>query len=187
MDGDHDNHPFWNSQPTVERFGGRMHAHPDAANVFHMIRGEVYEIDGKKFFAFGGAASHDKEWRTEGIDWWPEEEASEADFDNAMKNLAKHDFCVDYVITHTMPMDAIDERMYERTPDKTSDFLSVFYNNNNGKNGKGGIDFKQWFCGHFHRDGIIAPGITICYNKFTLIQTVYDHDDCAPALFERKK
>lgn len=28
-------------------------------SVIHLMRGEIYDIDNKKFFAFGGARSHD--------------------------------------------------------------------------------------------------------------------------------
>lgn len=37
------------------------------------MRGEIYLIEGKKIFTFGGAFSHDKMYRREGISWWEDE------------------------------------------------------------------------------------------------------------------
>ena len=64
IDGNHENFEMLYNLPTVD-FGGSI-AHKVDDGIYHLIRGEVYNIDGKKFFVFGGASSHDKELRTEG-------------------------------------------------------------------------------------------------------------------------
>ena len=40
-----------------EWHGGRVHKIRD--HVIHLMRGEMFDLDGKKIFAFGGARSHD--------------------------------------------------------------------------------------------------------------------------------
>lgn len=40
-----------------EWHGGKVHKIRDS--VIHLMRGQVFEIDGKKIFTFGGARSHD--------------------------------------------------------------------------------------------------------------------------------
>lgn len=57
--------------------GGRVHE--VMPHVLHLMRGQVFDIDGLSIFTMGGASSHDREWRTEGESWWPEELPSDAE------------------------------------------------------------------------------------------------------------
>jgi hypothetical protein len=41
------------------------------------MRGEVYNIEGNSIFVMGGGYSLDKDFRTEGVSWWPQEMPSE--------------------------------------------------------------------------------------------------------------
>ena len=66
VDGNHDNHAFWNAQPVEVWNGGMINRLPDAPNVIHLRRGEYYTIAGKTFWAMGGASSIDREYRIEG-------------------------------------------------------------------------------------------------------------------------
>lgn len=57
-DGNHENFDrLYTDYQVLEWNGGRVHRIRDG--LYHLIRGEVYTIEGKKFFVFGGAASHD--------------------------------------------------------------------------------------------------------------------------------
>ena len=89
------------SFPVKEWHGGRVHEL--RPNVLHLMRGEIFEIDGLRVLAFGGAASHDKEARKPYISWWPEEIPNAADFENACKNLGSVGWEVDLALTHTAP------------------------------------------------------------------------------------
>lgn len=67
IDGNHDNHRLIAEYPVLEWNGGLVHEiEPD---ILHLMRGEVFTIEGKKFFAFGGAYSIDQLRRTEGVSW----------------------------------------------------------------------------------------------------------------------
>ncbi|WP_418825946.1 hypothetical protein [Paratractidigestivibacter sp.] len=44
--------------PETERCGG--HVHIVRPNILHLMRGEVFDIDGTTVLAMGGAASHDR-------------------------------------------------------------------------------------------------------------------------------
>ena len=57
IDGNHENFDKLKEYPEMYLYGGKVHRITD--NVFHLMRGEVYEIEGEKFFVFGGARSHD--------------------------------------------------------------------------------------------------------------------------------
>ncbi|MCR5094497.1 MAG: metallophosphoesterase [Lachnospiraceae bacterium] len=57
IDGNHENHDRLASFPVKEWHGGMVHE--IRTNVLHLMRAQIYTIDGKTFFTFGGAASHD--------------------------------------------------------------------------------------------------------------------------------
>lgn len=101
VDGNHENFDRLNKFPVIEKFGGKVHEISN--NCYHLMRGEVYEIEGLKFLAIGGAESHDKQYRKEGISWWEEESITEKDINNAIKNLERVDYRVDFVVSHCLP------------------------------------------------------------------------------------
>ena len=103
IDGNHENFDLLYQFPVEERYGGKVHR--VRSNVYHLMRGEIYEIEGKTFFAFGGATSVDRHCRIEFVSWWSQENFSRDEFENAVENLEKVDFTVDYVLTHTAPKD----------------------------------------------------------------------------------
>ena len=57
VDGNHENFDRLYDYPVEEWHGGKVHKIRDS--VIHLMRGQVFEIDGKKIFTFGGARSHD--------------------------------------------------------------------------------------------------------------------------------
>ena len=101
VDGNHENFEQLNSYAVEIWNGGKVHF--IESNIIHLMRGQVFEIDGKKFFTFGGAYSVDKMYRTEGITWFPEEIPSKEEYEEGWKNLEKADFQVDYILSHTAP------------------------------------------------------------------------------------
>lgn len=162
VDGNHDNHDWWREQPVTEMFGGRVQVHPHAQNVIHLMRGEVYEIEGRSFFTFGGAASVDKKWRTEGYSWWSGEEASRAETEHALDTLERVGYKVDFIITHTMPRRltaAMPRFCYKLLPCATAAFLDTVLDR---------VQYDKWFCGHFHIDEAAAE-----HRLFVLYRTVH--------------
>jgi hypothetical protein len=155
VDGNHENHPLLNSYPVQEFCGGR--AHKISESIYHLMRGEVYTICGKKFFAFGGAASHDKEFRKEGISWWPEEMPTEEDCHNAVEHLTAHDWKVDFIITHCCA-DSVQDKIsgyYKH------DALTEFFE----KTVKKSCSFEQWYFGHYHISGNIDEKYFCLFDK----------------------
>lgn len=57
VDGNHENFDRLYSMPVEEWHGGLVHE--IRPSVLHLMRGEIYDIDGCSFFTFGGARSHD--------------------------------------------------------------------------------------------------------------------------------
>ena len=185
-DGNHENYDMINSCSVENLFGGKVHKISD--NIYHLMRGEVFEIEGRKFFVMGGARSHDTEdgilnsldkdfniqekmlirrgkkmYRVKGVSWWEEEMPSEKEFSHALETLSKHDFKVDYIITHDCPTDVQkivvenyveEKRKHEYKPDELTDFFQTIWKK---------CEFEKWFFGHYHADAEIS-------DKFRVIE-----------------
>lgn len=154
VDGNHENFDAINAYPTIEWNGGK--AHQIRKNIFHLMRGQVFEIDGKTFFTMGGAYSIDKGSRTPGCSWWPDELPTDADYKEATSNLQKHGMKVDYIITHTLPREMI--MRLGKYPDahdmELTGFLEwIMYE----------VDFNHWYCGHWHDDKELNDQFTILW------------------------
>ena len=63
VDGNHENFDLLATFPKEVWKGGLVHR--IRTNIIHLMRGQVYEIEGKTFFTLGGATSIDKYMRTE--------------------------------------------------------------------------------------------------------------------------
>ncbi len=57
VDGNHENFDRLYSYPVEKWHGGKVHKIRDS--VIHLMRGQVFEIEDRKIFTFGGASSHD--------------------------------------------------------------------------------------------------------------------------------
>lgn len=142
-DGNHENFPAIYAYPTEEWHGGKVHR--IRKNIFHLMRGQVFEIDGKRIFTMGGAYSIDKNMRTDGYSWWREELPASEEYAEAMRNLRKNGNRVDHIITHTAPREVILQMV--KHPDmhdaELTEFLERIMNE---------VEFKMWFFGHWHQD-----------------------------------
>ena len=141
IDGNHENHERLNSMRVVNFSGGKAHKVYDS--IYHLMRGQVYEIAGKRIFTFGGASSIDKHLRTEGISWWKEEEFNYCEANTAYENLNKIGWEVDYVLTHSAPFSIRDKLFESNKPSSTERMLEAMLRN---------IKFKRWYFGHYHID-----------------------------------
>jgi hypothetical protein len=101
VDGNHENFDALAQYPITEWNGGKVQIIRE--NVIHLMRGQVYNIDGKSFFTFGGGVSIDKASRIPYISWWEQEEPSFSEINEALDNLERCNYKVDYVITHAAP------------------------------------------------------------------------------------
>lgn len=149
LDGNHENHIRLGEFPVEEWHGGKIHCL--RRRVYHLMRGEVYDIGGKLFFAMGGAASVDKRWREPYVSWWPEEIPSQAERANALANLAAHNWHVDYALSHCPPTDVLVRvPLAHHEMDEYSDWLQHEVADK--------LEFQKWFFGHMHDNIIFDDG-----------------------------
>ena len=159
VDGAHENFDMLYEYEEVTIYGGRAHKIRD--NIFHLIRGEVYTIGGKKFVVFGGGESTDKKFREEGISYWKEEIPSNDDWTNLKNNIEKHNYYIDYVLTYTPP---------------TSDlrFIGAEIGTNLGSGNEisaklenifSTVKYKKWYHSYYHVDMELSEKHINIYNN----------------------
>lgn len=89
-DGNHEDHASLKNAP----LDGQLWP-----NVFYQRRGSTITLpDGRVVLFMGGAESVDKQYRTEGKDWFPEESITQADIDAIPTGK------IDIIVSHTCPM-----------------------------------------------------------------------------------
>ena len=148
IDGNHENFENLNNFEIIEKFGAKVHKLDDS--IYHLIRGNIYIIENKKFFVFGGGLSIDKSHRIPYYSWWPEELPSKKEMDYALNILEENNYKVDYILTHTickqLLLKLFDKDVIYSIKDPLEDFLDIIHDK---------VIFNKWFFGHFHIDKII--------------------------------
>lgn len=164
VDGNHENFDRLYAYPIEKWHGGKVHK--IRPSVIHLMRGQVFEIDGKSIFAFGGASSHDiaggilepddpdfkkkkKEldrgwypYRINHVSWWKQELPSEEEMQEGIENLAAHDNKVDFIVTHccaSSTQNLLGGGLYK------TDILTEYH-----EKIRQNTSFKKWFFGHYH-------------------------------------
>lgn len=162
MVSNHENHQLLNKFPKEKKFGGFVHKISDS--IYHLCRGQVFEIDGKKIFVMGGAKSQDKAFRREYVSWWPEEMPSYMEYEEALYNLEQNNWTVDYIFTHCAPTSIQQAINYTYKPDVLTIFLDQI---------AAEVRFKKWFFGHYHKDFHVRN----YYCLFNVIEPVTEEDN----------
>lgn len=184
VDGNHENFDRLCEYPVKEWNGGLVHE--IRPHVLHLMRGQVFTIEDKKFFTFGGASSHDikdgiidgdaENWRDQcralekrgkymfrikGKSWWSQELPTEEEMQTGYDNLEKHSNKVDYIITHTPAASQIailGRGLYEQ------DILTKYLQKIREK-----IEFKKHFMGHMHLDLYLNDTDILLYEQIIRI------------------
>lgn len=121
------------------------------------MRGQIYDINGYKWFTYGGAESTDKIYRTLNVSWWPQETPSLEEYNEAIRNLRAVDFKVDFIISHAAPRAILEDLYYSPnikvggTPDQLNDFKRL-------------CQYQHWYCGHYHFNCDIRSDFHIIYH-----------------------
>ena len=162
--GNHENYDALERYPMEEWRGGKVHR--IRPHVLHLMRGQIFQIEGCSFFTMGGASSHDikdgilepnapnfeqrllilqkdprSRYRINHISWWAQELPSEAEYAEARNNLNKVGWAVDYIITHCAPTSIALAESRHNEADRLTDFLQEVREK---------AQYHYWLFGHFH-------------------------------------
>lgn len=154
VDGNHENFKALYSYPVEEWNGGKVHRIRN--NIYHLMRGQVFVIDGLRIFTMGGAYSIDRYMRKKNVSYWEEEIPDNEEYKEAVLNLYKNNKEVDIILTHTAPRGII--RLMNYYPDRHDEELTGFLDWIMHE-----IDFRRWYFGHWHHDTEIKDKFRALY------------------------
>ncbi len=130
--------------------GGKVYVEDNLPNLIFAKDGEVYDLDGMKAIAIGGAYSVDKYYRlNRGMSWFEDEQPSEEIKKRVIDRLELLDWQIDMVLTHTcpakyIPIEAFLPGLDQSTVDNsTEEWLDEIEDK---------LEYKKWYCGHWHID-----------------------------------
>ncbi len=180
--GNHSNYDLLKTYRVEEFCGGK--AQFIRPSIIHLMRGQIFTIENRRFFTMGGASSHDisggvlsmddplflekmmdllEKWiqfRIDHVSWWKEELPSPEEYDEAWRNLEAVDYTVDHIITHCPPesirllLEVRGAKGYPR--DSLTEFLEQVKNR---------VQYKSWFFGHYHSHATIIDNHYMCYQE----------------------
>lgn len=183
VDGNHENFDrlYGDEFPIVDFHGGK--AHKIRENIYHLMRGYVFEFDGKKFFCFGGASSHDirdgildrgdfdsdegfmatvRDWDRRGkmfrinhLSWWKQELPAQEELDFGQQTLIQNGDKVDYIISHCCPQEIASSCGF-REPDVLTQWFNMVAHT---------VQFDRWYFGHYHNNRQIMTKFIMLYEK----------------------
>lgn len=175
VQGNHENYEMIAEYPLEVWNGGKVR-HIVRDKIILLERGQVFHIEGKSFFTFGGVSSHDiqggvldkdsptydkdrtkairsgQPYRVKNVSWWEQELPTEAELQEGRDNLEKLGYSVDYVITHCMS-GGMQDKLLDRYrfgrygSAFERDVLTDFFDELETK-----LRYKWWFCGHYHEN-----------------------------------
>ena len=146
--------------------GGTVYFEEEFPNLFFAKDGEIYDLEGIKAIAIGGAYSVDKWYRLQrNIHWFPDEQPSVEIKTRVEKKLDDLGWQIDAVLTHTCPygyipreafMSCVDQSTVDNSTELWLDALEKKLN------------YKAWYCGHWH----IEKRIDKIHFLFESVETV---------------
>lgn len=147
VDGNHENFDVLDAMPVEVWSGGDVHVvrrnKRGEPKVIHLMRGQIFDLNGWSAFTLGGAASHDMEYRTPRISWWDQEMPTPEEIEAANKALDEANWKVDLAITHCAPTRYQSRMHMAFEPDRLTDDLQHIADR---------LDYKLWAFGHYHMD-----------------------------------
>ena len=183
VDGNHENFDRLYAYSVEEWNGGKVHK--IRPSVIHLMRGQVFTINGKKIFTFGGASSHDvsggifeqddpnlnkkirkaneswKPYRINHVSWWREELPSVDEMEEGRANLEKYNYEVDFIVTHCCS--AFSEILLNGFF-FNHDYLNDYFDEIREK-----TKFTKWFFGHYHDNKNVSDREILLYEQIIRI------------------
>lgn len=155
IDGTHENFDLLSQYPTTDWNGGQVQN--ISGNLYHLMRGQIYTIEGKKIFAFGGGESTEKHMRIIAGKWWSCEMPSADEMHTGLKNLIAADMTVDYIVTHE-PTSRV--QFGAVNPKESTNQLDSYFEQLVKQ-----VQFSKWFFGEIHLDRKITAKSYAMFNQ----------------------
>lgn len=160
VDGTHEN--FGKIERCHETIWKGGHVHRISGNLFHLMRGQIFNIDGIRIFTFGGGESDDREVRSaeeHGI-WFKEELPTPDQLAVGAHNLDAAGLKVDYIITHEPPLLVKSSMLLRRgLPERVNKLNGYF------EELAKSVEFNHWYFGSLHENRLVTSKFTCLFDK----------------------
>jgi predicted phosphodiesterase len=164
IDGTHENFDLLEEYNITDFCGGK--ARRLGKNLYHLMRGEIYEIEDKSIFVMGGGESPDVEYRFRTEGYSRKEIPTQSELIAGANKLRDRNMKVDYIITH-------------EPSSKTKQFLTM---NNIGEQRITVLNayfdkifesckFSKWYFGSMHIDKAISESQYAVFEKIREIES----------------
>ena len=163
VDGAHENFDILNSYQPYRWKGGNVHKIAD--NIFHLMRGEVFTLEGKSFFVMGGGECEDIDLREGDLTQFESSLPNAEELKNGVSNLFDNNKNINYILTYEAPTiakDILKQRTNQNmliTPLNT--YLQELMKN---------VDYMHWYFGSLHVDLTISKKMTAVFNEIIQIK-----------------
>ena len=146
--------------------GGTVYVEERYPNILFAKDGEVYDLNGRKAIAIGGAYSIDKARRIEGQSWWADEQPSPEIKARVEQALEQMNWQIDIVLTHTTPLKyepievflpGIDQSKVDKRTEAWLDSIETR------------LEYGRWYCGHYHTEKKIDR-LQIMFNDYAALE-----------------
>lgn len=158
LDGTHENFDLIKKSRVTYWKGGKVHRIGD--RLFHLMRGQIFNIEGIKFFTFGGGESEDKDEKNEHNKWWRAELPSPSEMALGATMLDEEDCEIDYVLTHEPPSRVKSSMLLRKGYVDHVNKLNGFFEEIAQT-----CKFRHWYFGSMHEDRQITHKFTCVFNK----------------------
>lgn len=156
LDGTHENYDLLNKYRMTVWNGGRVHR--ISGSLLHLMRGQIFTIEGETYFTFGGGESREKEMRTEHKTWWREELPTIQEMAEGAENIDEAGCQVDYILTHEPPSLVKSALLLRAGEADRVNKLNGYLEQLNRE-----CKFKHWYFGSMHEDRIVTRSHTSLY------------------------
>lgn len=182
VDGNHENYDLLEAMPVEEWHGGKIHR--VRPHIIHLMRGQVFDIGGSKFFTMGGASSHDIQngildpadpdfleqlelylnmgamFRVKGRSWWTHELPTSEEYEEAWRNLERVGHKVDYIVSHCCPTSVQNKISSKYENDTLTDFFDEVREK---------VSFRSWLFGHYHENMSLEKKYALLYEQIVQV------------------
>lgn len=165
--------------------GGKVLYEPSFPNILFAVDGEVYHFGDKDYIVAGGAHSVDKiKCLVKGKPFWEDEMPGDEIKATVEKQLDARGHKIHGVLTHTCPVRYLPTEMFLNTQENaTKKKKSTLHfpkdidrsTENWLEEIERKLDYREWFCGHYHVDKQIDK-ITMMYSE---IRPLYNENPCS--------
>lgn len=183
VDGNHENFDRLYGYPVEDWNGGKVHK--IRPSVIHLMRGQIFTLEGKKFFTFGGAKSHDISggilerddpyfyekrkslnkrnalYRVNHESWWEQELPSVEEMEEGRRNLGFYENEVDFIVSHCCASSTqviIGGGRFEH------DYLNSYF-----EDIKQRVKFTKWLFGHYHDNRNVSDKEILVYEQIVRV------------------